>query len=261
MNRNFNFKKKFGQNFLIDKDKTQRIVDLINANEDDLIIEIGPGAGALTKRLVKKNAKLICYEIDEDTKEYLLPLENDKTKIVYKDFLTANVKEDIKDIEYKNLYIVGNLPYYITTPIIEKIIKEEVNVKKMVFMVQKEVGERFASKPNTREYGSITVFLNYYFNIKQEFIVGRKCFNPSPNVDSVVISLNQKAERKQVDMKKFDKLVRDSFQFKRKNLRNNLKNYDLDKVNEILSDYKLDITHRAEELDYTIFVDLCNRLF
>jgi len=261
MNRNFNFKKKFGQNFLIDKDKTQRIVDLINANEDDLIIEIGPGAGALTKRLVKKKAKLICYEIDEDTKEYLLPLENDKTKIVYKDFLTANVKEDIKDIEYKNLYIVGNLPYYITTPIIEKIIKEEVNVKKMVFMVQKEVGERFASKPNTREYGSITVFLNYYFNIKQEFIVGRKCFNPSPNVDSVVISLNQKAERKQVDMKKFDRLVRDSFQFKRKNLRNNLKNYDLEKINEILSDYKLDITHRAEELDYTIFVDLCNRLF
>ena len=261
MNKNFNFKKKFGQNFLIDKDKTQRIVDLINADSDDLIIEIGPGAGALTKRLVKKNAKLICYEIDEDTKEYLLPLENEKTKIVYKDFLTASVQEDIKDIEYKNLYIVGNLPYYITTPIIEKIIKEEVNVKKMVFMVQKEVGERFASKPNTREYGSITVFLNYYFNIKQEFIVGRKCFNPAPNVDSVVISLNQKAERKQVDMKKFDRLVRDSFQFKRKNLRNNLRNYDLDKVNEILSDYKLDITHRAEELDYTIFVDLCNRLF
>ena len=261
MNKSFNFKKKFGQNFLIDKDKTQRIVDLINANEDDLIIEIGPGAGALTKRLVKKNAKLICYEIDEDTKEYLLPLENDKTKIVYKDFLTANVKEDIKDIEYKNLYIVGNLPYYITTPIIEKIIKEEVDVKKMVFMVQKEVGERFASKPNTREYGSITVFLNYYFNIKQEFIVGRKCFNPSPNVDSVVISLNQKPERIPVDMKKFDRLVRESFQFKRKNLRNNLRNYDLDKVNDILSDYKLDITHRAEELDYTIFVDLCNRLF
>ena len=261
MNKNFNFKKKFGQNFLIDKDKTQRIVDLINADSDDLIIEIGPGAGALTKRLVKKNAKLICYEIDEDTKEYLLPLENEKTKIVYKDFLTASVQEDIKDIEYKNLYIVGNLPYYITTPIIEKIIKEEVNVKKMVFLVQKEVGERFASKPNTREYGSITVFLNYYFNIKQEFIVGRKCFNPAPNVDSVVISLNQKVERKQVDMKKFDRLVRDSFQFKRKNLRNNLRNYDLDKVNEILSDYKLDITHRAEELDYTIFVDLCNRLF
>ena len=261
MNKNFNFKKKFGQNFLIDKDKTQRIVDLINANEEDLIIEIGPGAGALTKRLIKKNAKLICYEIDTDTKEYLLPLENEKTKIVYKDFLSANVHEDIKDIEYNNLYIVGNLPYYITTPIIEKIIKEEVDVKKMVFMVQKEVGERFASKPNTREYGSITVFLNYYFNIKQEFIVGRKCFNPAPNVDSMVISLNQKPERVKVDMKKFDKLVRDSFQFKRKNLRNNLKNYDLNKVNEILSKYSLDITHRAEELDYKVFIDLSNNLF
>ena len=261
MNKNFNFKKKFGQNFLIDKDKTQRIVDLINANEEDLIIEIGPGAGALTKRLIKKNAKLICYEIDTDTKEYLLPLENEKTKIVYKDFLSANVQEEIKDIEYNNLYIVGNLPYYITTPIIEKIIKEEVDVKKMVFMVQKEVGERFASKPNTREYGSITVFLNYYFNIKQEFIVGRKCFNPAPNVDSMVISLNQKPERVKVDMKKFDKLVRDSFQFKRKNLRNNLKNYDLNKVNEILSKYNLDITHRAEELDYKVFIDLSNNLF
>ena len=261
MNKNFNFKKKFGQNFLIDKDKTQRIVDLINANEEDLIIEIGPGAGALTKRLVKKNAKLICYEIDEDTKEYLLPLENEKTKIIYKDFLTANIQEDIKDIEYTNLYIVGNLPYYITTPIIEKIIKEEVNVKKMVFMVQKEVGERFASKPNSREYGSITVFLNYYFNIKQEFIVGRRCFNPAPNVDSMVISLNQKPDRLPVDMKKFDRIVRDSFQFKRKNLRNNLKNYDLDKVNEILSKYKYDITHRAEEFDYKVFVDLSNNLF
>jgi 16S rRNA (adenine1518-N6/adenine1519-N6)-dimethyltransferase len=161
----------------------------------------------------------------------------------------------------KNFIIKQILPYYITTPIIEKIIKEEVDVKKMVFMVQKEVGERFASKPNTREYGSITVFLNYYFNIKQEFIVGRKCFNPSPNVDSMVISLNQKSERIKVDMKKFDRLVRDSFQFKRKNLRNNLKNYDLDKINEILSKYNLDITHRAEELDYTIFVDLCNNLF
>ncbi len=128
MNKNFNFKKKFGQNFLIDKDKTQRIVDLINANEDDLIIEIGPGAGALTKRLVKKNAKLICYEIDEDTKEYLLPLENEKTKIVYKDFLSTNVQEDIKDIEYNNLYSVVNLHYYITTSIIEKIIKEEKGV-------------------------------------------------------------------------------------------------------------------------------------
>ena len=131
----------------------------------------------------------------------------------------------------------------------------------MVFMVQKEVGERFASKPNSREYGSITVFLNYYFNIKQEFIVGRRCFNPAPNVDSMVISLNQKPDRLPVDMKKFDKIVRDSFQFKRKNLRNNLKNYDLDKVNEVLSKYNFDITHRAEELDYKVFVDLSNNLF
>ena len=257
----FNFKKKFGQNFLIDKNKTQMIVDLINAKENDLIIEIGPGAGALTKRLIKKNANLICYEIDEDTKEYLLHLENDKTKIIYKDFLKTDLVEDIKDINYENLYIIGNLPYYITTPIIEHIIKSEIPVKKSVFMVQKEVGDRFSSKPGSREYGSITVFLDYYFNIKKEFIVGRKCFNPAPNVDSVIISLITKEERIPVDMKKFDRLVRDSFQFKRKNLRNNLKNYDLDKVNEILSKYGFTTNNRAEELSYDIFVDLCNKLF
>ena len=128
-------------------------------------------------------------------------------------------------------------------------------------MVQKEVGDRFSSKPGSREYGSITVFLDYYFNIKKEFIVGRKCFNPSPNVDSVIISLITKEERIPVDMKKFDRLVRDSFQFKRKNLRNNLKNYDLDKVNEILSKYGFTTNNRAEELSYDIFVDLCNKLF
>ena len=104
----FNFKKKFGQNFLIDKNKTQMIVDLINAKENDLIIEIGPGAGALTKRLIKKNANLICYEIDEDTKEYLLPLENDKTKIIYKDFLKTDLVEDIKDINYDKNKILIN---------------------------------------------------------------------------------------------------------------------------------------------------------
>ena len=258
---NFNFKKKFGQNFLIDKDKTQRIVDLINANEDDLIIEIGPGAGALTKRLVKKNANLICYEIDEDTKEYLLPLENEKTHIIYKDFLKTNLNEDIKNIKYNNLYIIGNLPYYITTPIIEHIIKEEINVKKLVFMVQKEVGERFSSKPGSREYGSITVFLNYYFDIKQEFIVGKKCFNPVPNVDSMVISLSTKEGRTKVDMDKFDKLVRASFQFKRKNLRNNLKSYDLEKIDSILKEHGYSINNRAEELSYKVFVDLSNELF
>lgn len=257
----FNFKKKFGQNFLIDKNKTQMIVDLINAKENDLIIEIGPGAGALTKRLVKKNANLICYEIDEDTKEYLLPLENEKTKIIYKDFLKTNLEEDIKGIKYENLYIIGNLPYYITTPIIEHIIKSEIPVKKSVFMVQKEVGDRFSSKPGSREYGSITVFLDYYFDIKKEFIVGRKCFNPAPNVDSVIISLNTKENRIPVDMTKFDRLVRDSFQFKRKNIRNNLRNYDLEKIDSILSEYGYSINNRAEELSYEIFVDLSNRLF
>ena len=128
-------------------------------------------------------------------------------------------------------------------------------------MVQKEVGERFSSKPGSREYGSITVFLNYYFNIKQEFIVGKKCFNPIPNVDSMVISLSTKEDRTKVNMSNFDKLVRASFQFKRKNLRNNLKSFDLEKIDSILKEYGYSINNRAEELSYEIFVDLSDKLF
>ena len=134
----FNFKKKFGQNFLTDKTVIDIIVSLIPATENDLIIEVGPGAGALTKKLKKYNANLIAYEIDHDTEEYLLPLEDDKTKIIYDDFLKRDIKQDIKDIKYDTLYIIGNLPYYITTPIITNIINSGLDVKKIVIMIQKK---------------------------------------------------------------------------------------------------------------------------
>ena len=250
----FNFKKKFGQNFLTDKNVIDIIVGLIPATENDLIIEVGPGAGALTKKLKKYNANLIAYEIDHDTEEYLLPLEDDKTKIIYDDFLKRDVKEDIKDINYDTLYIIGNLPYYITTPIITNIINSGLNVKKIVIMIQKEVADRFSARPNSKEYGSITVFLNYFFNIKKELIVSKKKFNPMPNVDSAVISLNRREDLEPTDFDKFNKLVRDSFQFKRKNLRNNLRGYDLDKMEEILESIGFTLNDRAETLTSSDFV-------
>jgi len=257
----FNFKKKFGQNFLTDNTIIDIIVGLISATEDDLILEIGPGAGALTKKLKKYNSNLIAYEIDHDTEDYLLPLEDNKTKIIYDDFLKRDINKDIKDIKYNNLYIIGNLPYYITTPIVTNIINSNINVEKIVIMIQKEVADRFSARPNTKEYGSITVFLNYYFNIKKELIVSKKKFNPMPNVDSAVISLNRKKDLEETDFNKFNKLVRDSFQFKRKNLRNNLRNYDLIKMEEILESIGFTLNDRAECLTSSDFVFITNEYY
>ena len=110
---NMKAKKSLGQNFLIDNNIIKKIKENINAKENDLIIEIGPGMGALTKVLKEINANLICYEVDLDLHKYLLPLENNKTKIIFQDILKSSIKEDIKNIEYNNLFIVGNLPYYI----------------------------------------------------------------------------------------------------------------------------------------------------
>ena len=141
------FKKKFGQNFLNDKSIINNITSSINPTEDDLIIEIGPGSGALTKNLVKYNSNLICYEVDKDLETTLNQIKNDKTQIIFDDFLKRDIQSDISKIDYKNLYIIGNLPYYITTPIILSIIESRVDVKEMVFMVQKEVAERFSAKP------------------------------------------------------------------------------------------------------------------
>ena len=257
---NFNFKKKFGQNFLQDNNVIYKIVDSIGATEKDLVIEIGPGGGALTKYIKMIGCKYIGYEIDLEVHKFLDQYENADFYFIFDDFLNRNVAEDIKDIPYENLYIVGNLPYYITTPIILKIIEARLNVKNMVFMVQKEVAERFSAKPKSREYGSISVFLNYYYNIKNLFIVPKKCFYPVPGVDSAVIALSSKDNLLDVDVDKFNKLVKNSFQFKRKNLRNNLRPYDLEKINSVLEKHGFSLDNRAEDLPYEVFVDIANNL-
>ena len=256
---NFNFKKKYGQNFLQDKTIINKIVDSIDASENDLIIEIGPGAGALTKNIVKKNSFILAYEIDTDAMEFLSFLEDEKVKIIYDDFLKRNILDDIKNLKFNNLYIIGNLPYYITTPIITHIISSNLEPKVMVFMVQNEVADRFTAKVSTREYGSISVFLNYYFKTKKLFVVDKKKFYPVPNVDSAVIKFISKEDKLPVNFEIFNKIVRDSFQFKRKNLRNNLKEYDLEKIESILEEHGFTLDNRAENLDYKVFVDIANK--
>lgn len=253
----FNFKKKYGQNFLNDEKVISNIANSIHPNENDLVIEIGPGSGALTKYLKGFNCNVICYEIDTELDQYLSKYKSDKLNIIYNDFLKCDVISDISKIKYENLYIIGNLPYYITTPIILRIIELNLNIKEMVFMVQKEVAKRFSSKPGNREYGSITVLLNYFYNIESLFVVNRSKFTPVPNVDSAVIKFNSK-ESLSVDFDKFNKFIKDAFLMKRKNLRNNLKNYDLDKIDSILSKYGFSISNRAEEIPLEVFIEIIN---
>lgn len=262
-NNEFSFKKKFGQNFIIDENIINSIVRIANLNKDTLVIEIGPGAGSLTYKLAESSGFVLCYEIDRSLKnildENLKNLVN--VNIIYKDFLKENINEELKKYKYSKICVVANLPYYITTPIVTKIIEDKIPVEKMVIMVQKEVGDRFKATPNSKDYGSLSVFLNYYFDIKKELDVSKNVFLPRPNVDSVVITLSKKEIKNNcINEEILFKLIRDSFKQKRKNLRNNLKEYDLAKISEILIKYGFDLTARAEQLSLDIYIDIANNL-
>lgn len=258
---NFNFKKKFGQNFIVDKNIIHSIISKSIIDKDTLVIEIGPGAGSLTTELDKVSGHVIAYEIDKTLKPILEKHNLNNTTIIYEDFLKRNISEDLKKYNYQKIYVVANLPYYITTPIIIKLIEDKLNIDKIVVMVQKEVGDRFKAKPNSKDYNSLSIFLNYYYTVEKLLDVSKNVFIPKPNVDSIVVSLTKKGNKIKVDNEKlFFKLVRDSFKQKRKTLKNNLKGYNLKKIEEILKKHNLDLTIRAEALPIEIFAEIANNL-
>ena len=260
--RDYHFKKKFGQNFLKDENILRNIVEKSGVDKDTLVIEIGIGAAYLTYYLSKSAKNVIGYEIDESLKDIISSQLNemDNVEIIYKDFLKSDPINDIKKYDYNKLYVVANLPYYITTPIITKLIEDKIPLSKIVVMVQKEVGDRFNAKPNSKEYNSLTIFLNYYFDIKKIMDVSRNCFIPKPNVDSAIIEFKRYNKYKANNEELFFKLVRDSFNFKRKNLKNNLKNYDLAKIEIALKKIGKDLTCRAENLTIEEFIFISNYL-
>lgn len=261
--RDFNYKKKFGQNFLKDDHIVERIVVESNIPEDTLVVEVGPGKGVLTRQLSKKAENVICYEIDEELQYDLIKLQKDYSNVSIKfcDFLSADLINDIKAYDYKHLYFISNVPYYITTPILTKIMDSNLPFEKIVMLVQKEVGERFSAKPGSKSYSSITVFLNYFYNIKKLFNVSRNEFVPIPNVDSGVICLELKKGRKiSQNEELFFKLVRDSFRFKRKTIKNNLKNYDLKIIEKVLKNNGFSLESRAEIVPFEVFVEISNAL-
>ena len=258
---NFDFKKSFGQNFLHDENIIDKIVKYSEIDKDTLVIEIGPGAGALSKKTIPLSGYSVLYEIDTRLKEILDDVLNgyDNYEIIFNDVLKQNIKDDISKFDYKKVYVVANLPYYITTPIITKVI-DEISPDKIVIMIQEEVADRLSAKVCSRDYGMITVLLGSRYDIKKLFRVGRNCFKPAPNVDSAVISLDKHNKYEIKDMELFDKFIKDAFKYKRKNLRNNLKGYDFDKIEKILNNNNFSLSDRAEMIPVSLFIDIVNEL-
>lgn len=261
--KNFKFKKKYGQNFIIDENIINKIVENSNIDKNTLVIEIGPGAGSLTKKLAQNAKQVLCYEIDETLKIVLndLVIEFNNIDIFYQDFLKSNILADLKQYQYEKLYIVANLPYYITTPIIMKVIEDNIPVDKIVVMVQKEVGDRFKATPGTKDYNSLSIFLNYYFDISKLMDVSRNVFLPKPNVDSIVVEFKKNKKNYNIkDEKLFFQLIHDSFQQKRKTIKNNLNKYDLKSVENVLEKYNFDLNSRAEQIPIYVFADISNEI-
>ncbi|CAK1230789.1 16S rRNA (adenine(1518)-N(6)/adenine(1519)-N(6))-dimethyltransferase RsmA [Fructobacillus fructosus] len=220
-------KKKFGQNFLTDGNILSGIVQAADLTKEDLIVEIGPGIGGLTEYLARAAKKVLAFEIDPDMvkilAETLAPYDN--VQIVEQDVLEADLKTVLAESfgEKSAVKVVANLPYYITTPILLALLQAGIHWEKLVVMMQKEVADRLSAKPGTKEYGVLTVMLDYYASVAIALKVPAKAFNPAPNVDSAVVTLTPKPAEKPVDHpKQLFSLVKACFAHRRKSLWNNL---------------------------------------
>ncbi len=247
-------KKKYGQNFLIDTNICKKIASVSGIDKNTVVFEIGPGIGAMTEILSEIAHKVICFEIDSDMVTILEnELSKDNIEIINIDFLKVELEKYINEY-FKNykIVVVSNLPYYITTPIIFKLLDYANYFEKLVFMVQKEVGERLSAKPHTKDYGSLSVIINLKGSTKKEFDVSRNCFYPIPNVDSQIVSIEtKKNDCSEKYGPKFEEFIQNIFAMKRKTLCNNILNkYDINKEEliKVLNELRLSETVRAENL-------------
>ena len=261
---NFRVKKQYGQNFLSDHSIVEKIAELSNITKDMVVVEIGPGLGSLTKELLDRSKKVIAFEIDTE----IIPILKDNLKeysnleVVNEDILKTNVD---KILEIKEECIsVSNLPYYITSPIIDLFLNKMKNVKKGVYMVQKEVAERICASKGTKDYNAFSILVQYYAKCKKILNVPRTCFTPAPNVDSAVIELvKYDREYKPNNEELFVKVVESSFKERRKMLVNNLSsslNISKDSIRNILIDLGINEDVRGEALSIDEFIDLTNEI-
>ena len=245
-------KKKFGQNFLIDTNVVEKIAS-IACDRDITTIEIGPGLGALTEQLLKYSKNVDAYEIDKDMYELLNNnLKDDNLKVYLMDFL------DLDLASYKQkVNICSNLPYYVTTPILFKIIESKLDINKITVMVQKEVGDRLAAKVNSEDYGALSIEVQYLFDVKLEMNISKNVFYPQPNVDSAVISFTPKTKRDIEFEKGFFEFVKNCFRMRRKTLYNNLKGlYDDELIKNIYNTLNIKDNIRAQQLSLEEFIEI-----
>lgn len=260
-------KKQYGQNFLLDDNILKNIVKSAELKKDTNVIEIGPGLGFLTNYLQQATTNVLCYEIDEQMVEHLNEL-NYNISIINDDFLKRNLNKDFKNIfdNSNNITLVANLPYYITTPILLKVLEETTRIDKMIVMMQTEVAKRICGKPSTKDYNALSVLIQYFTNPRIIFNVSPKSFFPEPNVESSVVMIEKK-EEPLLEVENLDfflKFNRNIFAQRRKTLYNNIQkayNYDKGLIKKIIKENNLDESVRSEELDVSQIVKLANDFY
>lgn len=265
--------KSLGQNFLVDDNVVQNIVDGSNVNKEDLVIEIGPGLGTLTEFLLESAQKVVCIELDERMINILKDRFRlyDNFEIINQDVLKVDLKELIKrekeNSKIKNVKVVANLPYYITTPIIMKLLEEQLDLESITVMVQKEVGDRLIAIPGKKETGAITYTVYYYAESEKILEVPNSSFIPEPEVTSEVIKLNirKKSPVNVTDKKLMFKVIKNAFMQRRKTLINSLTNTKIfdnkEQGTKVLKKINLDENIRAEKLSLQEFADIANMIY
>lgn len=263
---NFNFSKKFGQNFIFDTNLLVSIVSSANLPDNAQVLEIGTGAGTLTKIIADKASKVISFEIDPNLREYLTDkfADTPNVELVFQDVM--NVATDkIDDMFDGQYHMIANLPYYITTPIIFKFLEESKKLKTLTIMVQQEVADRLIAKENTADYGAITASIGTIGEAKIVKRINRKMFTPAPNVDSAIVQITIDRNKYKIDdIKTLRATIKSAFAMRRKTLSNNLKasfGLSTDAINEILTEINLPISVRGEVLSPAKFVELSNAIF
>jgi 16S rRNA (adenine1518-N6/adenine1519-N6)-dimethyltransferase len=260
----FKFKKGLGQNFLIDDSVLEDVVDGADVNNEDFIIEIGPGFGTLTRALLKRAKKVCAIELDEK----LFPILEEELKdfdnfeLIHKDALKVDFNELIAN--EKSVKLVANLPYYLTTPIIVNLLTKGYNFKSLTIMIQKEVGVRIDSEPNCKAYGAFSILVQYYCNTKILRLVPPSAFLPQPKVESIVIRLDRLEEPKVKvkDEALFFSIVRQSFNMRRKTLWNGVKNMGVAKedLEKCFERANIDPKRRGETLSLQEFATLSDEI-
>ena len=268
---NLSFKKSLGQNFLIDANILKKIVKKAGVTDQTTVIEIGPGIGALTEQLALEAKRVIAIEIDQ---RFIDVLEDtlqtfDNIKVLNEDILKVDIQSLIEEHsdDQEDIRVVANLPYYITTPILMKLLMEPSPIHSLTVMMQKEVADRMAATPNTKEYGSLSIAVQYFTESNVVMTVPKTCFTPQPNVDSAILQL-VKREQPPVDVSDeelFFKVVQGSFKQRRKTLKNNLQKVFEDQLTKeqlanVFEKANIEPSRRGESLSIQEFADLTKQV-